>query len=78
MANLSKIKLPNNQTYDLRDSNLNGHTVNADVPANAQFTDTTYEEATTSTSGLMSATDKQTVNALGNVSTLTYTILKTF
>lgn len=37
---------------------VNGHTINADVPANAVFTDTTYEPATTSSDGLMSAADK--------------------
>lgn len=72
MAVLSKITLPNNITYDLRDSNLNGHTVNADVPANAEFTDTTYEEATDSTAGLMSAEDKL---KLDNIN---YVIISTF
>lgn len=75
MADLSKITLPNNVTYDLRDSNLNGHTVNADVPSDAQFTDTTYEEATTTTAGLMSASDKQKLN---NITDLNYTVIATF
>ncbi|MEE0023896.1 hypothetical protein [Ruminococcus sp.] len=39
------------------------HSVNADVPANAKFTDTTYSNATTSKPGLMSATDKTNLNA---------------
>lgn len=43
---------------------VNGHTVNADVPSNAVFTDTTYNNATTSSAGLMSATDKTSLNAL--------------
>lgn len=34
------------------------HTLNADVPENAKFTDTTYEVATQSTDGLLSADDK--------------------
>lgn len=38
---------------------VNGHTINADVPADAVFTDTTYEPATSSTDGLMSAADKK-------------------
>lgn len=38
---------------------VNRHTVNADVPADAVFTDTTYEPATTSSDGLMSAADKK-------------------
>ena len=33
------------------------------VPANAKFTDTTYGVATTSSSGLMSGTDKQNLDA---------------
>lgn len=37
---------------------VNGHTVAADVPSGAVFTDTTYNEATTSDAGLMSALDK--------------------
>lgn len=35
-----------------------GFTIKTSVPANAKFTDTTYENATTSKSGLMSTTDK--------------------
>lgn len=34
---------------------VNNHTVNADVPSGAKFTDTTYGEATTSDSGLMTS-----------------------
>lgn len=41
---------------------VNGHTVNSDVPANAKFTDTTYEEASTTAAGLMSASDKSKLN----------------
>jgi hypothetical protein len=33
-------------------STVNGHTVNADVPSNAKFTDTTYSTGNSSTSGL--------------------------
>lgn len=33
---------------------VGGHTVNADVPANAKFTDTTYSNASTSAAGLVS------------------------
>ena len=42
---------------------VNGHTVNADVPADAVFTDTTYEPATSSTDGLMSAADKNKLDS---------------
>ena len=37
---------------------VNNHTVNIDVPSTAKFTDTTYEEATTSKAGLLSTEDK--------------------
>lgn len=45
---------------------VNGHTVKSDVPANAKFTDTTYNDATTTSSGLMSASDKTTIENLKN------------
>ena len=38
----------------------------SDVPANAKFTDTTYNDATTTSSGLMSASDKTTIENLKN------------
>lgn len=44
---------------------VSGHTVGIDVPADAKFTDTTYEIATTSVNGLMSSDDKDKVNRLG-------------
>ena len=40
MADIKTITLPNGTTHNFRDSNLNGHTVESDVPANAKFTDT--------------------------------------
>lgn len=43
---------------------VNGHTVKSDVPANAKFTDTVYNDATTTSSGLMSASDKTTIENL--------------
>lgn len=42
---------------------VNEHTVNADVPADAKFTDTTYELATSSTDGLMSVADKNKLDS---------------
>ena len=46
MADISKITLPNGDAYNIKDSTarsaLNGHTVSANVPASAVFTDTTY------------------------------------
>lgn len=44
---------------------VNGHSVAVDVPSDAEFTDTTYEEATTSTAGLLSSADKTKLNNLG-------------
>lgn len=45
---------------------VNGHTVEKDVPSDALFTDTTYSNATTTTSGLMSAEDKNKIDELDN------------
>lgn len=58
------------------------HTLNADVPENAKFTDTTYEVATQSTDGLLSASDKMKldnggipiVTTSGNSSAYTATV----
>lgn len=44
-------------------STVNGHTVNADVPSGAKFTDTTYGAATQSSPGLMSAADKKKLDS---------------
>lgn len=44
-----------------------GHIVSKDVPVNAAFTDTTYDSATQSTAGLMSASDKVKLDAVGSV-----------
>ena len=43
---------------------VNGHSVNADVPANAVFTDTTYAAATADSDGLMSAADKAKLDSV--------------
>lgn len=45
---------------------VGGHTVAADVPENAKFTDTTYNDATQSAHGLMSAADKKKLDGLGD------------
>ena len=45
---------------------VNGHTVEADVPEDAVFTDTTYDPATQSSTGLMSAQDKTRLDTLQN------------
>ena len=52
---------------------VNGHTVNSDVPANAKFTDTTYNIATTTANGLMS---KEHVSKLNNIQIKTYTSIE--
>lgn len=43
---------------------VNGHTVDADVPADAKFTDTTYDAATQTEDGLMSAEDKTKLDGI--------------
>lgn len=43
---------------------VNNHTIEKDVPSNAVFTDTTYENATTTTAGLMSSEDKEILDKL--------------
>lgn len=53
--------------YDQAGTAKWGHTVQSDVPANAKFTDTTYTNATTSTAGLMSATDKVKVDGMPSI-----------
>lgn len=57
-------------TYDVNNNGIvdnaekvNNHIVEKDVPANAVFTDTTYSEATTIQSGLMSSTDKSNLDS---------------
>lgn len=40
------------------------HSINADVPANAKFTDTTYNDATQSEHGLMTAADKKKLDGI--------------
>lgn len=42
------------------------HSINADVPANAKFTDTTYNDATQSAHGLMSAADKKKLDGIAD------------
>ena len=43
---------------------VNGHTVNANVPADAVFTDTTYKTASQTEDGLMSAADKEKLDGI--------------
>ena len=47
---------------------VGGHTVAIDVPANAVFTDTTYEAASASAPGLMTAADYTKLSGFGNAS----------
>lgn len=46
------------------------YTLGKSVPANAVFTDTTYDVATASSNGLMSKGDKAKLNALGDIVTI--------
>ena len=46
---------------------VGGHTVETNVPHNAKFTDTTYENATSIKSGLMSVEDKKKLDNMQNV-----------
>ncbi len=48
---------------------VGGHTVAVDVPANAKFTDTTYNPATQSAPGLMSAADKKKLDEITAITT---------
>lgn len=45
---------------------VNNHTVNADVPSGAKFTDTTYNDATTSSRGLMTAAMVTKLNGIAS------------
>ncbi len=54
---ISKAKVASAASAD-NATKVNNHTVNIDVPSTAKFTDTTYEEATTSKAGLLSTEDK--------------------
>lgn len=47
------------------------YTIGKSVPSNAVFTDTTYSDVTASTHGLMTAADKQKLDALGRIVTIT-------
>lgn len=47
---------------------VDGHTISADVPAGAKFTDTTYSIATQNANGLMSSSDKTKLDSLSATS----------
>ena len=47
-------------------STVNGHTVNSDVPSGAKFTDTTYNDATTSAHGLMTPAMVSKLNGIAD------------
>lgn len=52
------------ESVDKINDQIGDHTVKLDVPEDAVFTDTTYEEVTESTNGLMSAADKKNLEDL--------------
>ncbi|WKY46010.1 hypothetical protein Q5O14_07910 [Eubacteriaceae bacterium ES2] len=65
------------ETYDTNGNGIvdnaekvNGHTVESDVPASAAFTDTTYNAATQSSDGLLSAADKTKLDAITGTGTM--------
>lgn len=64
--------LDNKSNVDHEHTTINGHTVNADVPANAKFTDTTYEIATTKKDGLMSNKDKKKLDSIEDGANIKY------
>ena len=69
----SYVKTTDSRLTDARPANggnadtVNGHTVNADVPADAKFTDTTYSAASSSDAGLMIPDDKTKLDNLAKV-----------
>ena len=76
MANISQIKLPNNTTYDINAKTVNNHTVASDVPADAVFTDTTYNVTpitiSTAQRGADIAVDDITDWSAGSVTSASY------
>lgn len=65
-STIDESKFMKKEIYDIDDDGIvdnslkvNNHTVESDVPVNAIFTDTTYDIATKTNDGLMSASDKQ-------------------
>lgn len=61
---LSGGTLTGNLTAPSFNGKVNGYTINANVPAGAKFTDTTYSNATTSAPGLMSSADKAKLDGI--------------
>lgn len=60
----------NNLTFNPSTGNLSVTKINGvAVGNNPKFTDTTYSDATTSTAGLMSSTDKTKLDGIGSIST---------
>lgn len=51
-----------------------GYTISSSVPANAKFTDTTYDVASSTTDGLMSSDDKKKLNDFSGVVSITKSI----
>lgn len=61
---LSGGTLTGNLTAPSFNGKVNGYTINANVPAGAKFTDTTYSNATASIPGLMSSADKAKLDGI--------------
>lgn len=78
MPNITNPDNMSKSTYDTNQNGIvdnaekvNGHTVESDVPASAAFTDTTYNAATQSSDGLLSAADKTKLDAITGTGTMT-------
>ena len=80
MADISQINIPNGNsstTYDINAKKVNGHTVGADVPSNAEFTDEKVGQVSLSDNAdrpvLFGATGTSTINSnVGKNAKFTY------
>ena len=73
MADISKITLLDGVTYNIKDATarglLNGHSINADVPATAKFTDTQADWNETDSTASSYIANKPSVRAIYLAST---------
>lgn len=73
MADISKITLLDGVTYNIKDATarslLNGHSINADVPESAKFTDTQADWNETDSTASSYIANKPSVHAIYLAST---------
>ena len=73
MADISQVTLLDGATYDLKDATarslLNGHSINADVPSTAKFTDTQADWNETDTTASSYIANKPSVHTIYLAST---------